>query len=188
MFIKALSCLCLALPIAAYAQNPVTVDSPYQLNYATQLDRGAAILHIANDNANNRDLCVTVVVYAPNQQPAACSSYLVGANGLVSVPLSLQAGGLLANVSNPAAQTSLTATKSAVIDLISTVAPTGAVSCLNVKTSSSILAVGALAWIERAPAVNAPIAPPSSTAFSPATLSAAQYNRLANDCTALTGQ
>jgi len=83
--------------LAAYAQNPITADSPYQVKYASNLTIGDSVINITNTGARGAGLgfgtsasvtgaiCVNVYVYDPSEEVVSCCSCPVTPNGLVSL-------------------------------------------------------------------------------------------------------
>jgi hypothetical protein len=179
----------MAITVVAYAQNPITADSPYQVRYASNLTIGDSVVNITNTGANGAGLgfgtsasvtgsiCVNVYVYDPSEEVVACCSCPVTPNGLVS--LSAQRDLII----NPLTRGNPT---SIVIKLLAT-APVGG-SCNNsaLLAGSPTLVNGMLAWGTTIH-TNQPVAVPATyavteTAFTPATLSAGEQARLAYGC------
>src|ERR1022692_929096 len=118
--------------VAAYAQNPITADSPYQVKYASNLTIGDSVVNVTNTGARGAGfgsgtsasvtgaICVNVYVYDPSEEVVSCCSCPVTPNGLVS----LSAKGDLIN--NPLTRGTPT---SIIIKLLATV-PAGG-SCNN---------------------------------------------------------
>jgi hypothetical protein len=176
----------MVLSMTAVAQNPVTVDSPYQVRYASNLNIGESVINITNSGARGADLqagvtasitgaiCVNVYAFSPDEQMVACCSCPVTPNGLVSLGANRD---LVSNTLTPAVPTSI------VIKLLAT-APVGG-SCNNSAAGvvGATLAPGMLAWGTTLHAgVAAGAWEVTETAFSPATLSAGERFRLGTLC------
>lgn len=185
-----------AVALVAFAQNPVTVDSPFQVRYAANLNIGESYINITNTGANGAPLlgpgfggaagniCVNVYAFSPDEQLISCCSCLVTPNGLVNL-----------GVNRDLTSKTLTGVipTSAVVKLISTLAGAGGTgtSCSNSAATVTTAAVvgGMAAWgttIHNAPpgvaAYNV-----TETPFSPATLSAGELASVGGRCAAILG-
>jgi hypothetical protein len=130
----------LATAALAFSQNPVTMDGPFQVRYASNLivgplgGGGAAVVNITNTGASasmiltgqippqnniNGSLCVNIYTYAADEQEVACCSCLVTPNALWSAGVQT---GLLNSTLTPSFPPEV------VIKLISTIPFTNAVS------------------------------------------------------------
>jgi hypothetical protein len=192
-FLQTLILAATATSVVAFAQNPVTADSPFQIKYASNLTAGDSVINISNSGANGAQLngpgigpasgniCVNVYAFAPDEQEIACCSCLVTPNGLVSL-----------SVVNSLTSNTLTGVRpsSVVVKLISTLAGgngTGT-SCTNSAATEGTLATGLLAWGTTIhPAATTGAFATTETAFTPATLSAAEYASVTGRCTAIIG-
>src|SRR5579864_8695804 len=135
--------------VAAFAQNPITADSPYQVRYASNLTVGDSVVNISNTGANGAgvgsgttatvtgSLCANVYVYAPDEEIVSCCSCPVTPNGLVSLSAQRDL------ISNPLTRSTPT---SIVIKLVAT-APVGG-SCSNSAgaIASATTVPGMVAW------------------------------------------
>ena len=77
----------LALAAVAFAQ-PATLDSPFQISYAANLNVGESWINISNSGANGAPLlgpgfggavgniCVNVYAFSPDEQLISCCSCL----------------------------------------------------------------------------------------------------------------
>jgi hypothetical protein len=174
--------------VAAYAQNPITADSPYQVKYASNLTHGDSVINITNTGAHGAGLgsgtsasvtgaiCANVYVYDPSEEVVSCCSCPVTPNGLVS----LSAVSDLIN--NPLTRGNPT---SIVIKLLAT-APVGG-SCNNsaLLSGTPTIVTGLAAWgttIHANTSAAAGTFAVTETAFTPATLSAGEIARLAYGC------
>ena len=185
-----------ALAVVAFAQ--VTVDSPFQVRYAANLNVGESYVNITNSGANGAPLlgpgfggavgniCVNVYAFSPDEQLISCCSCLVTPNGLVNL-----------GVNRDLTSKTLTGVipTSAVVKLVSTLAGTGGsgTSCTNsaatVTAEATRIVPGMLAW-----GTTVHNAPPGVTAynvtetpFSPATLSAGELASIGGRCAAILG-
>ncbi len=176
------------LGTVAFAQQNATVDTPYQVRYASNLNLGDSVINIVNDGASGAShlagttaaipgtLCANVYAFDPQEEIVSCCSCPVTPNGLVS--LSLQSD-ILSNTLTPVVPTSL------VIKILATVPLTGPTgpTCVGSSALGGAVAIasGLLAWgttLHAAPAGRAL----TETAFSPATLSAGEFDKLGFAC------
>jgi len=165
----------LALTVVAFAQPNVTVDTPFQVRYASNLNVGDSVVNITNSGARGAGLaagtsaattgaiCVNVYAFSPDEQMISCCSCPVTPNGLVSLSARQD---LISNTLTPAVPTSI------VIKLLATV-PIGGTSCASSAAVEGVLTSGMLAWgtTVHAGAAAGSAAVVTETAFSPATLS-----------------
>src|SRR3954469_13666401 len=85
---------------AAFSQvspTNVTLDGPYQVRYASNLNVGDSVINITNSGARGAGLnsgttasvtgaiCANVYVFSPDEQMISCCSCPVTPNGLVSL-------------------------------------------------------------------------------------------------------
>jgi hypothetical protein len=174
----------LVFTMAAYAQPNVTLDSPFQVRYASNLNVGESVINITNSGARGAGLaagtsasvtgaiCVNVYAFSPDEQMVSCCSCPVTPNGLVSLGAVRD---LISNTLTPAVPTSI------VVKLLATV-PVGG-SCATSAQSPGAATSGMLAWGTTLHA--SPAGPPAltETPFLPATLSAGEFARLTQLCT-----
>jgi hypothetical protein len=201
LFLKVLGLALLVLPVPALAQPNVTVDTPYQVRYASNLNVGDSLVNITNSGARGADLqsgtsasitgsiCANVYAFSPDEQMISCCSCPVTPNGLRS--LSAQRD-LISNTLTPAVPTSI------VIKLLASV-PVGG-SCNNSAAAPGALTSGMLAWgttVHSTPTSTTTTTNSwgqtttttstgtslGETPFLPATLSAGEFARLTNLCT-----
>jgi len=178
----------------AFAQNPITADSPYQVHYASNLTAGDSVINITNTGANGASLfgpgfgpqvgniCVNVYALDPGEELVSCCSCLVTPDGLKSLSV---VNDLINNTETAVKPTSV------VIKLISTLAGTNgsSTSCSNsaATVGTATLATGLAAWgttLHAAPSGGFSV---TETAFTPATLSAGELASLANRCEGIIG-
>lgn len=201
------------LSMVAFAQNPITADSPFQVNYAANLQIGESYVNIVNTGANGASLlgpgfgpvgniCVNVYAFTPDEQLVSCCSCLVTPNGMVKLGAYAS---LASNTMTPGrgylpGVDAVNGSGGLVIKLVSTLAGgTGSsTSCTNSAASltapATVLATGMAAW--RTTIHNAPTTPVGTpgvgysvteTAFTPATLSAGETASISGRCAAIIG-
>jgi len=169
-----------ALSVVAFAQPGVTVDTPYQVRYASNLNVGDSVINITNSGARGAGLaagtsaattgaiCVNVYAFSPDEQMISCCSCPVTPNGLVSLSARQD---LISNTLTPAVPTSI------VVKLLASTPQGG--SCSSSAANPLGLTSGMLAWGTTvhagATAGSAPVV--TETAFSPATLSGGDEGR-----------
>lgn len=175
-----------ALSAALFSQPNATLDSHYQVRYASNLNVGDSVINITNSGARGAGLfagtsagttgaiCVNVYAFSPDEQMISCCSCPVTPNGLVS--LSAQQD-LISNTLTPAVPTSI------VVKLLAT-APIGGTCASSAATATpQSFAQGMVAWgttIHKAPVgVTYSV---SETPFIPATLSTGELSRLTQLC------
>jgi hypothetical protein len=158
----------LVLATAAFAQNPITADSPFQVRYASNLAVGDSVINMTNTGAAGGNICVNVYTFSPDEQEVSCCSCVVTPNALVSLSVK---NDLVSNTLTPAVPGSV------VVKLLAT---TGG-PC-NAAAPGAV-AVGLAAWGTTLHAM--PVAGTyglTETAFTPATLSAAELGRISALC------
>src|SRR5665647_628221 len=171
------------LAVAAYAQNPITADSPYQVRYASNLaltNGTDSVINITNTGARGAGLgygtganvtgaiCVNVYVYTPDEEVVACCSCPVTPNGLVS----LSAKNDLIN--NPLTRGNPT---SIVIKLLATVPVGGSCNNSALLAGTPALAPGMAAWgttLHANASAGAGVYSVTETAFTPSQISAGE--------------
>ena len=167
-FVVALVVLCAA---SAFAQNPITADSPFQVRYAANVGpntAGDSVVNITNTGASGGNICVNVYTFSPDEQEISCCSCIVTPNALVSLSVK---NDLISNTLTPAIPGSV------VVKLLATTG--GACNA----ASPGALAVGMAAWgttVHLEPYAPAPAV--TETAFTPATPGEAELVRIAALC------
>jgi hypothetical protein len=178
------------LTMAAFAQPNVTLDTPFQVRYASNLNIGDSVVNITNTGARGAGLaagtsasttgaiCVNVYAFSPDEQLISCCSCPVTPNGLVSLSARQD---LISNTLTPAVPTSI------VIKLLATVPVGGSCAASAAapgEPTSGLLAFGTTVHAGAAAGAAAAI---TETAFLPATLSAGEYTRITQLCTFIQG-
>src|SRR6516165_2095621 len=174
--------------LAAYAQNPITADSPYQVKYASNLTIGDSVINITNTGARGAGLgfgtsasvtgaiCVNVYVYDPSEEVVSCCSCPLTPNGLIS----LSAQNDL--ISNPLTRGNPT---SIVIKLLATVPVGGTCNNSALLAGTVTFAPGMAAWgttLHNNSSVSATSYSVTETAFTPSSLSGGEFARLQYGC------
>jgi hypothetical protein len=183
----------LALAAVAFAQNPITADSPFQVRYAANPAAGESYIDIVNTGANGAPLlgpgfggaagniCANVYAFSPDEQLISCCSCLITPNGVVEL-----------GVNRDLTIKTLTGVvpSSVVVKVLSTLAGTGGAgtSCTNsAATVTTATIVGGMAvWGTTLHAQGAGFAT-TETAFTPATLSAGELASIGGRCSAILG-
>ncbi len=164
-----------------------TLDTPFQVRYASNLAVGDSVVNITNTGASstipfpiqNGNICANVYTFSPDEQLISCCSCLVTPNGLVSLSAH---NDLISNTLTPARPTSI------VIKLLATTGTGGVCSAATVGTGTNFPTSGMLAWgttIHASPVIpGSPTAQffGTETAFSPATLSLTEFQRFFTLC------
>jgi hypothetical protein len=125
----------LAFATVAFAQNPITADSPSQVRYASNLDVADSVINITNTGANG-NLCVNAYTFSPDEQLISCCSCPVTPNALASLSARTD---LISKTLTPAVPTTI------VIKLVATLA-TGACNAATVGTGTNAPVTGMIAW------------------------------------------
>ena len=162
----------LAFATVAFAQNPITADSPFQVKYAANLNVGDSAINITNTGATGGNICVNVYTFSPDEQEVSCCSCTVTPNALVS--LSAKAD-LISNTLTPAVPNSI------VVKLLATSG--GACNASTAGSGGSAISTGLAAWgttLHATPVTGAYAV--TETAFTPATLSAFELARITSLC------
>ena len=177
--------------IVAFAQP---ADLPFQVRYASNLNIGDSVINITNTGASstvafptqNGNLCVNVYTFDRNEELISCCSCLVTPDALVSLSAR---NDLISNTLTPGVPTSI------VVKLLSSLGGTTAASCnastvtaTGVPATPNLVAPGLAAWgttlhaLPVTPGTPATTYGVTETAFTPATLSAAELARITGLC------
>jgi hypothetical protein len=155
--------------VAAFAQNPISAESPFQVKYASNLNIGDSVINLSNGSASGGNINVSVYTFSPDEQEISCCCCTVTPNALVSLSAKTD---LISNTLTPAVPNSI------VVKLVATAG--GACNASVQGTATS----GLLAWGTTLHAL--PTTPVSygltETAFTPATLGTAEYTRITALC------
>lgn len=186
MHLRTLRTVLLTTMVTAVAAFSQTVDSPFQVRYASNLSAGDSVINISNSGASGAALqsgttatitgalCANVYAFTPDEQLVSCCSCPVTPNGLVSLSAK---NDLASNTLTPAVPTAL------VIKLLATAPVAGSCNNSAAAVTTATLVPGMLAWgttIHATPAAGTYGV--TETAFSPATLSGGELNRIGQLC------
>jgi len=181
----------LVLAMAAFAQNPITADSPFQVSYAANPSAGESYINIINTGANGAPLlgpgfggaagniCVNVYAFSPDEQEISCCSCLLTPNSVANLGVNRDL-------------TSLTLTgvlpDSVVIKLVATLAGEGGsgTSCSASAATEGTLATGLVAYGTTPQPVGTAYNAVEHT-FVPSTLSAGEYASITGRCASILG-
>jgi len=159
----------LALATCAFGQ-PVSADAPFQVRYATNLNIGDSVVNISNSGAAPGNICANLYTFDPAEELISCCACLITPNALQSLSVLKS---LISNPLTPAIPTSV------VIKIVSTTAATCNAGVLGT------FANGLLAWGTTLHQNTSTIAVTyygTETAFTPSTLSAAEYLHITGTC------
>jgi hypothetical protein len=163
----------------APAVGPVSLDAPFQVNYASNLNLGDSVINITNTGAAGAGLaagsqtgalCANVYAFSPDEQLISCCSCNVTANGLVSLSATRD---LISNTLTPAVPTSI------VVKILATTAAAGCNAATPGAPQNGLVAWGTT--IHAAATLPGGLAT-TERAFVPATLSAGELTRLTALC------
>jgi hypothetical protein len=177
--------------VAAFAQNPITADSPFQVSYAANPAAGESYINIINTGANGAallgpgfggaagNICVNVYAFAPDEQEISCCSCLLTPNSVVNL-----------GVNRDLTSTTLTGVvpTSVVIKLVATMAGSsgGGSSCNATAATEGTLVNGMVAYGATLQPVGTSFSAVEHT-FVPSTLSAAEYASITGRCASILG-
>jgi len=158
----------MVLSAVAFAQNPITADSPFQVNYAANLQIGESFVDVINTGANGAallgpgygpvgNICVNVYAFTPDEQLISCCSCLVTPNAVVNLGVY---SSLASNANTPGTGylpgfNAANGSGGLVIKLVATIAGGTAAggastNCTNsaasLTSATSALATGMVAW------------------------------------------
>jgi len=191
--------LATTLAVAAFAQNPISADSPYQVHYFANLTgaiagaAAASVINFTNTGANGAgigsgttasvtgSICANIYVFDQDEEMVECCSCAVTPDGLDSVTLA----GLTANklfVDNNIGNV--------VVKILATAPVAGSCSGSDLLAGNPPGVNGLLAWGTNVHAgIGAGVPALTETAFIPSTLSGysltaptAEYARLQYSC------
>jgi hypothetical protein len=182
----------LVCAMVAFAQNPITADSPFQVRYAANGAAGESYINIVNTGANGAPLlgpgfgtqsgniCANVYAFSPDEQLVSCCSCLLTPNQVSKL-----------GVNSDLLYRTLTGQipTSTVIKLVSTLAGDGSgTSCTNSAAKLDTLTIvgGMLAWGTTLHAQGAAFVT-TETPFLPATLSGQEKASISGRCAAILG-
>jgi hypothetical protein len=163
----------LALSTIAFAQNPITADSRFQIRYASNLNIGDSVVNISNSGATGASLCANIYTFDPAEELISCCTCSVTPNALQSLSVR---NSLISNTLTAAIPTSV------VIKILASTETTCNASAVTVPT---LAPAGLLAWgtTLHANSTTTPVSYyGSETAFTPATLSAAEFAHITSFC------
>jgi hypothetical protein len=186
----------LALATVAFAQNPITADSPFQVRYAANLNFGESYIDITNTGANGASLlgpglggavgniCVNVYAFDPSEELVSCCSCLVTPDQTVNL-------GVVADLTSKTL-TGVVPT-SVTVKLLATLAGTngsgtGTVCNNSAAATAPVIVSGLAAWgttLHLTPTAGSYAT--TETAFTPATLSAGEQASITGRCAAIIG-
>src|SRR5271154_3886591 len=163
------------LALAALAFSTVAfADDTFQIKYAANLNIGDSFVDFTNSGATvangvSQNLCINLYTFDPAEELISCCTCSVTPNGLVSLSVLKS---LISNPLTPAIPTSV---------VIKAVASTG----VCYASAVTGLAHGLLAWgttLHQNTSTATPSYSVTETAFSQATLSAAEFTHLTSTC------
>jgi hypothetical protein len=181
--------------VSAFAQNPITADSPFQVSYAANPSAGESYINIINTGAQGAallgpgfggaagNICVNVYAFAPDEQEISCCSCLLTPNSVANL-----------GVNRDLTSTTLTGLvpTSVVIKLVSTVTATvggvigAGTSCANSAATEGTLATGLVAYGTTPQPVGTAYNAVEHT-FVPSTLSTGEYASITGRCASILG-
>jgi hypothetical protein len=172
MTVKALR---FALAFATVAFSTIAfADDTFQVRYAANLNIGDSVVNFTNSGATvaggvSQNLCINLFAFDPQEELIACCTCNVTPNGLVSLSVIKS---LIANPLTPAIPTSI---------VIKAVASTGTCNASVITNTAH----GLLAWgttLHQNTSTVTPTYAVTETAFSDATLTAAELNHITSFC------
>jgi hypothetical protein len=164
-----------ALVLATVAFSTVAfADDTFQVRYAANLNIGDSVVNFTNSGATvaggvSQNLCINLYTFDPQEELISCCTCSVTPNGLVSLSV---VKSLIANPLTPAIPTSV---------VIKAVASTGTCNASSVNTTAH----GLLGWgttLHQNTSTVSPSYAVTETAFSDATLTAAELNHITSFC------
>jgi hypothetical protein len=175
------------LSTAAFAQNPVTADSPFQVRYAANLNIGDSVVNVTNTGASGGNICVNVYTFAPDEQEISCCTCQVTPDGLASLSVKNSLiNNTLTGVVPTAVVIKLVATRQTTCNAAA--APIFVLNSVDSIDEEDPFATGLAAWGTTIHAL--PVTPGSpattygatETAFTPYTFGGPEYLRMTSLC------
>jgi len=182
----------------AFAQNPISADSPFQVRYAANLNIGESYINITNTGANGAailgpgfgaqsgNICVNVYAFDAGEELISCCSCLVTPDETVNLGVNRD---LTVKTLTGVVPTSVT------VKLLATLAGTGGsgTSCTNSAATTAaaatvIVPAGLAAWgttLHQTP--TAGVYATTETAFTPSTLSTGELASISGRCASILG-
>ena len=172
----ALALATFAFSTVAFAQGFSVPADAFQIKYAANLNIGDSYVNFTNSGASvangvSQNLCINLYTFDPQEELISCCTCSVTPNGLVSLSV---VKSLISNPLTPAIPTSV---------VIKAVASLGACNASNVTADA--LAAGLLSWgttLHQNTSTAAPTYSVTETAFSQASLSAAELAHITSTC------
>lgn len=186
-----------ALSTAAFAQPNATLDSPFQVRYAANLNIGESYIDLTNTGANGAPLlgpgfggasgniCANVYAFDAGEELISCCSCLITPDETVNLGVNAD---LTVKTLTGVVPTSVT------VKVLATLAGTGGTgtSCTNsaamVQLPATVIVSGMAAWgttLHATPTAGAYAT--TETAFTPATLSPAETASIGGRCASILG-
>ena len=184
----------------AFAQNPISADSPFQVRYAANLNIGESYINVTNTGANGAailgpgfgaqsgNICVNVYAFDAGEELISCCSCLVTPDETVNLGVTRD---LTVKTLTGVVPTSVT------VKLLATLAGTGGsgTSCTNSAATVQldgeggiVFATGLLAFGTTLHATpTAGVYATTETAFTPSTLSAGELASISGRCASILG-
>ena len=187
MNIRFIAFAALATCVAAFGQ---VQDSPFQVRYAANLAIGESVINLTNSGASsttafgpnfaqNGEICANIYAYSPDEQLVSCCSCNVTPNALNSLSVKADLG---TNTLTPIIPSAL------VVKLLATPGGTACTAATAATVTVGQLVPGLLAWgttihaLPDTPGTPATTYGVTETAFSNASLSAAELLRMTQLC------
>jgi hypothetical protein len=188
----------LVFAMVAFAQNPITADSPFQVRYAANLAAGESYINIVNTGANGAPLlgpgfggaagniCVNVYAFSPDEQLISCCSCFVTPNAVVNLGVNRDLTiKTLTGIVPPSVTVKLLNT------LAGATGTSGSSACNNsaavAGAASNPIAIGMAAWGTTLHAAPGGVFATTETPFTPATLSAGELASITGRCASILG-
>ena len=162
--------------VGAAVSASIFIGDPFEVRYTSNLNIGDSVINITNAGTTNiagalTNICANIYAFSPDEQLISCCACTVTPNALASLSANSD---LVSNTLTPAHPTSI------VVKILATAGTT----CNAANPSIGNLAAGLRAWgttLHAAPTSPVTFAV-TETAFSAATLSAAELARITSLC------